>query len=104
MQGRRFDSWWRSYDCACLEAKNQNIKWKQYCSKFSKDFLKSDPHQNNFKKKHNEISLTHLSSWLKCKRLKIPSIDENFHFSSTDGRNISYYNHLGNILDMYTMV
>ena len=29
--------------------KNQNIKWKQYCSKFSKNF-KDDPHQKNLKK------------------------------------------------------
>ena len=73
----------------------------------SQDFLKSDSHQNNFFKNHNEISLTHLSRWLKYKRLKILSTDENgehLNFSSSDGRNISYYNHLGKILAMYTMV
>ena len=33
-----------------LGPKNQNIKQKQYCNKFNKDF-KSDPHQNILKKK-----------------------------------------------------
>ena len=30
--------------------KNQNIKQKQYCNKFNKDF-KNGPHQKNLKKK-----------------------------------------------------
>ena len=33
-----------------LGAKNQNIKQKQYCNKFNKDF-KNGPHQKIFKKK-----------------------------------------------------
>ena len=43
---------------------------------------------------------THLPGWLKCKRLKILSIAENVElldFSSTDGRNVNYYNHFGKL-------
>ena len=46
--------------------KNQNIKQKQYCNKFNKDF-KNGPHQKNLKKKYSStngksISLS-FSSW-----------------------------------------
>ena len=36
-----------------LWPKNQNIKQKQYCDKFNKDF-KTGPHQKNKKKKKEE--------------------------------------------------
>ena len=35
--------------------KNQNIKQKQYCNKFNKDF-KNSPRQKNHKKKHHSIA------------------------------------------------
>ena len=38
-----------------LQPKSQNIKQKQYCNKFNKDF-KKDPHQKIFKKKINNRS------------------------------------------------
>ena len=38
-----------------LRLKNQNIKHKQYCNKFNKDF-KNGPHQKNLKKKKKEES------------------------------------------------
>ena len=31
--------------------KNQNIRQKQYCNRFNKDFEKDDPHQRILKKK-----------------------------------------------------
>ena len=34
-----------------LQTKNQNIKQKEYCNKFNKDFKKG-PHQTNFLKRH----------------------------------------------------
>ena len=34
-----------------LEPKNQNIKQKQYCNKFNKDFKNNGPHQKILKKK-----------------------------------------------------
>ena len=37
-----------------LQPKNQNIKHKQYCNEFSKDF-KNGPHQKNLKKKNTMI-------------------------------------------------
>ena len=37
-----------------LRPKSQNIKQKQYCNKFNKDF-KNGPHQKNFKKIKNKI-------------------------------------------------
>ena len=33
------------------QPKNQNIKQKQYCNKFNKDFIKNGPHQENLEKK-----------------------------------------------------
>ena len=36
-----------------LQPKNQNMKQKQYCNKFNKDF-KNGPHQKIFKKKKEE--------------------------------------------------
>ena len=41
--------------------KNQNIKWKQYCNKFNKDFLKG-PHQKKifFKKEKHFICVKFL--------------------------------------------
>ena len=35
--------------------KNQNIKQKQYCNKFNKDF-KNGPHQKNLKKKKGNVN------------------------------------------------
>ena len=41
--------------------KNQNIKQKQYCNKFNKDF-KNGPHQKNLKKKKKK-EVSRLQSW-----------------------------------------
>ena len=38
-----------------LQSKNQNIKQKQYCNKFKKDF-KNDPHQKKKKKRQGAQS------------------------------------------------
>ena len=38
-----------------LQPKNRNIKQKQYCNKFSKDF-KNGPHQKTSLKKNNKLS------------------------------------------------
>ena len=52
--------------------KNQNIKQKQYCNKFSKDF-ENDPHQKNLKKKsHWPIHLS--DEALKFKHTHLVSI------------------------------
>ena len=40
-----------------LKSKNQNMKQKQYCNKFNKDF-KNGPHQKFFKKKKKGSSLS----------------------------------------------
>ena len=53
-----------------LGPKNQNIKQKQYCNKFSRDF-KNCPHQKIFK------SIMRTTGWPKYKRLMIPSVDKN---------------------------
>ena len=39
--------------------KNQNIKQKQYCNKFSKDF-KNSPHEKKTLKKRKEKEMTHI--------------------------------------------
>ena len=42
---------WGAKILHALQPKKQNIKQKQYCSKFNKDF-KNDPQQQNLKKKN----------------------------------------------------
>ena len=37
-----------------LQPKSQNIKEKQYCNKFNKDFTNA-PHQKNLKKKKSKV-------------------------------------------------
>ena len=46
-----------------LGLKNQNIKEKQYCNKFNKDF-KNGPHQKNLKKKKKKTKLPKVSTAL----------------------------------------
>ena len=52
-RGYRFHPWSGSSDPTCLVAKNQNVKGKQYCTEFNKDF-KNGPH---FLKKRIETCL-----------------------------------------------
>lgn len=42
----------------CLMAKNQNIKQRQYCSKFNKDF-KKDPHPKTNKQEQQQLEKNH---------------------------------------------
>ena len=46
--------------------KNQNIKQKQYCNKFNKDF-ENDPHQKNLRKK-KEMEESQAVSSGECQR------------------------------------
>ena len=53
--GSEFDPWSGSWDPTCLEAKRPKHKqWKQWCSKFRKDF-KNGPHQNKSLKNKKEV-------------------------------------------------
>ena len=51
------------------QPRNQNIKQKQYCNKFNKDF-KNGPHQKNLKKNQNLKEKIN-----KIKRNKIKCVD-----------------------------